>query len=236
MNTPHILLVEDEPSIADALVYVLQSEAFAVQHVGTGQAALDAMEEEPDLVILDIGLPDMTGFDVCRTIRSTTQVPVLFLTARDSEIDQVLGLELGADDYVTKPFSPRAVVARVRAILRRSGENSSSPVTSPPPPINDSPFLHDSNAMTISISGMPIDLTAHEYKLLLHFIENAGRVLTREQILMKVWPDPYAVTDRTVDAHIKTLRAKLKSASTGCEEWIQTRRGLGYVFQAAITA
>lgn len=233
VKAPFVLLVEDEPSIADALIYVLQSEAFRVQHVGTGQAALDAMAEVPDLVILDIGLPDMSGFDVCRQIRSDSEVPVLFLTARDAEIDQVLGLELGADDYVTKPFSPRAIVARVRAILRRAGAKAE---TAPAPVDANAPFQHDTSAMTISIAGSALDLTAHEYKLLLHFSENPGRVFSREQLLMSVWPDPYAVTDRTVDAHVKTLRAKLKSAGQGCEDWIQTRRGLGYAFQANVSA
>lgn len=223
-----VLLVEDEPAIADALVYALETDRFVVQHAFTGGDALKSFQQQAfDFVILDVGLPDMTGFDVCRKLRETSQVPVLFLTARDGEIDRILGLEIGGDDYVTKPFSPREITARVRAILRRSGamvENTASAAIK-----SSRPLQHDAIAMRIHCHGVCLGLTAHEYKLLLVLLENQGRVFTRDQLLEKAWYDPGAVTDRTVDAHIKTVRAKMRIAAPGSEDLIQTRRGLGYV-------
>ena len=225
-----VLLVEDEPAIADTLVYALETECFEVTHVLTGTDGLAAFARRPyDLVVLDIGLPDMTGLDVCRHLRATGQVPILFLTARNAEMDRILGLELGGDDYVTKPFSPREIVARVRAILRRAGNPSpteAAPATPPSPP---QPFHHDAAAMRIRCHGIPLDLTAHEYKLLLVLLGKPGRVFTRDQLLDQAWEDPGAVTDRTIDAHIKSIRAKMRTVRAGAEEAIQTRRGLGYV-------
>jgi two-component system catabolic regulation response regulator CreB len=224
---PRVLLVEDEPAIADTLVYALGTECFEVTHTLTGTDALAAAEREPfDFAILDIGLPDMTGLDVCRRLRETSSIPVLFLTARDGEVDRILGLELGGDDYVTKPFSPREIVARVRAILRRS--QASSP---PPDPVSsDGKVLHhDTSAMRIHCHGEPLDLTAHEYKLLLVLLGRPGRVFTRDQLLEHAWQDPGAVTDRTIDAHVKSIRAKLRVVRVGAEDLIQTRRGLGYL-------
>ncbi|MEO7100525.1 MAG: two-component system response regulator CreB [Luteolibacter sp.] len=218
---PRVLLVEDEPAIADTLVYALGTECFEVTHALTGADALAAAEREHfDFAILDIGLPDMTGLDVCRRLRETTSIPVLFLTARDGEVDRILGLELGGDDYVTKPFSPREIVARVRAILRRSQ----------PQVAFSGKFLHhDPETMRIHCHGTQLDLTAHEYKLLLVLMEKPGRVFTRDQLLDHAWEDPGAVTDRTIDAHIKSIRAKLRLVREGAEDLIQTRRGLGYL-------
>ncbi|MES2997534.1 MAG: two-component system response regulator CreB [Verrucomicrobiota bacterium] len=226
---PRVLLVEDEPAIADALVYALETECFTVTHALTGSAALQAAAlAAHDFVILDIGLPDMTGLEVCRALRETSQIPILFLTARDGELDRILGLELGGDDYVTKPFSPREIVARVRAILRRTRSGDSNP-----PPVPHSRGLHhDAAAMRIHFQDTPLDLTAHEYKLLLVLMERPGRVLTRDQILDHAWSDPGAVTDRTIDAHIKSIRAKLRAVSAGSENMIGTRRGLGYCFNS----
>ncbi len=222
---PRVLLVEDEPAIADTLVYALGTECFDVTHALNGGDGLAAFAENPhDLVILDIGLPDMTGLDVCRRLRESSQVPVLFLTARDGEVDRILGLELGGDDYVTKPFSPREIVARVRAILRRS---STAPATAAADA--NGALVHDRAAMRIRCHGAQLDLTAHEYKLLLVLLERPGRVLTRDQLLDHAWQDPGAVTDRTIDAHVKSIRAKLRLARAGAEDFIQTRRGLGYV-------
>jgi two-component system catabolic regulation response regulator CreB len=222
---PRVLLVEDEPAIADTLVYALTTDCFEVTHALTGSEGLAAFERQPhDLAILDIGLPDMTGLDVCRRLRETSNIPVLFLTARDGEVDRILGLELGGDDYVTKPFSPREIAARVRAILRRAG-------TAAPPaaPAADAPILHhDASAMRIHCHGHSLDLTAHEYKLLLVLLARPGRVFTRDQLLDHAWEDPGAVTDRTIDAHIKSIRAKLRLVRPGAEDLIQTRRGLGY--------
>jgi len=228
---PDVLLVEDEPAIADTLVYALETECFTVTHTLTGAAGLAAAAGHPyDLAILDIGLPDMTGLDVCRRLRETSAIPVLFLTARDGELDRILGLELGGDDYVTKPFSPREIVARVRAILRRS-QNNASPVRENAPAFSDDPALrHDRTTMRIHCAGTPLDLTAHEYKLLLVLMEQPGRVFTRDQLLDQAWQDPGAVTDRTVDAHIKSIRSKLRAALEGAEHFIETRRGLGYSF------
>ncbi len=222
-----VLLVEDEPAIADALVYALETECFTVTHALTGADALAAASREPhDFAILDIGLPDMTGLDVCRRLRETSSIPVLFLTARDGEVDRILGLELGGDDYVTKPFSPREIVARVRAILRRG--NHQQPAAQAPIQPPTAILHHDASSMRIQFQGAPLDLTAHEYKLLLVLIEKPGRVFTRDQLLDYAWQDPGAVTDRTVDAHIKSIRAKLRIAQPGAENLIETRRGLGY--------
>lgn len=222
-----ILLVEDEPAIADTLVYALGTECFRVTHALTGADALAAQEEEPhDFAILDIGLPDMTGLDVCRKLRETSAIPVLFLTARDSEVDRILGLELGGDDYVTKPFSPREVVARVRAILRRADGRPSPEGRESGNEGNG--LFHDSASMRIHCDGKPMDLTAHEYKLLLVLLGRPGRVFTRDQLLDHAWQDPGAVTDRTVDAHVKSIRSKLRAIRPGAENLIETRRGLGY--------
>ncbi len=226
---PRVLLVEDEPAIADILVYVLATDCFEVTHVLTGEQALTVADSTTfDLAILDIGLPDMTGLDVCRRLREKSVIPILFLTARDSEVDRILGLELGGDDYVTKPFSPREIVARVRAILRRS--------QSPPAVIQtsqiatyDKILYHDTAAMRVHCHGEKLDLTAHEYKLLRVLLDKPGRVFTRDQLLDHAWQDPGAVTDRTIDAHIKAIRAKLRSVREGAEDLIQTRRGLGYL-------
>lgn len=224
-----VLLVEDEPAIADTLVYALETECFSVTHALTGTDALAAAAREKfDFAVLDIGLPDMTGLDVCRRLRETSTIPVLFLTARDGEMDRILGLELGGDDYVTKPFSPREIVARVRAILRRGNHQSPAPTQSTGPG-----FHHDTASMRIHFDGSPLDLTAHEYKLLLVLIEKPGRVFTRDQLLDHAWQDPGAVTDRTVDAHIKSIRAKLRALRPGSENLIETRRGLGYSLAAS---
>ncbi|RYD36347.1 MAG: two-component system response regulator CreB [Verrucomicrobiaceae bacterium] len=223
-----ILLVEDEPAIADTLVYALETECFEVKHVLTGGDALAAFAEKPfDLAILDIGLPDMSGLDVCGRLRAGSQVPVLFLTARSSEVDRVMGLELGGDDYVTKPFSPREIVARVRAILRRSRPQQAAELAAVPE--ESATLHHDQHSMRIRCHGQPLELTAHEYKLMLVLLERPGRVYTRDQLLDRAWSDPGAVTDRTIDAHVKSIRSKLRSVREGAEDYIQTRRGLGYL-------
>lgn len=226
---PSVLLVEDEPAIADTLVYALETECFEVVHALTGAEGLANLARRNfDLAILDIGLPDMTGLEVCRHMRESTSIPVLFLTARDGEVDRILGLELGGDDYVTKPFSPREIVARVRAILRRVPPQT--PLQQALPATGHGQTLqHDSSAMRIRCHGQMLDLTAHEYKLLLVLLERPGRVFTRDQLLEHAWQDPGAVTDRTVDAHVKSIRAKLRGVRIGAEDLIQTRRGLGYL-------
>ncbi len=223
---PRILLVEDEPAIADTLVYVLKSELHEVVHVMTGMDALAVQSQSAhDLAILDVGLPDMTGFELCRRLRETSRIPILFLTARDSELDRVLGLEIGGDDYVTKPFSPREVAARVRAILRRGIASVVAPGIS-----DHSGLCVDESSKRITCRGLALDLTAHEFRLAAVLVKRPGQVFSREQLLEHAWDDPGAVTDRTVDAHVKSLRAKLRAAQTGAEDMIQTRRGLGYAY------
>jgi two-component system catabolic regulation response regulator CreB len=225
-----ILLIEDEPAIADTLVYAFETEHFDVRHALTGGDGMTALEDrQPDCILLDVGLPDGSGFDFCQRIRARSSVPILFLTARDAEIDRILGLELGGDDYVTKPFSPREVVARVRAILRRTDNGGASQPDPAPASRTGGLLEHDPVAMRIRCAGRALELTAHEYKLLLVLLGSPGRVFTRDQLLDRAWDDPGAVTDRTIDAHIKSIRAKLRAIDPSAAELIQTRRGLGYL-------
>ena len=216
-----ILVVEDEPPIAETIVYALQTENFAVLWKTTGRDALAVMQEQAvALVVLDVGLPDMSGLDVCREIQRLGPVPVIFLTARSSEVDRIVGLELGADDYLAKPFSPRELTARVRAVLRRSCA---------PAPVAPAPggWSHDAARCRISYAGKVLDLTRNEYRLLSVLLAAPGRVFSRDQLMTAAWDDPGAALDRTVDAHIKTLRAKLREAAPDADP-IVTHRGMGY--------
>ncbi len=228
MAQPTILIVEDEPSIAENIEYSLQTEGFCPIHCPTGREGLEAFESEnPALIVLDVGLPDISGFDVCREVRKSSQIPIIFLTAREGEIDRVVGLELGADDYVVKPFSPRELVARVRAVLRRSSGNSSNNAD----PVDDeaasAAFAIDEKRLQIRFRGQAISLTRYEFGLLRLLAEHPGRVYTRDQLMDHVWEEPEASLDRTVDAHIKTLRAKLREIDESVDP-ITTHRGVGY--------
>lgn len=226
-----ILLIEDESSIADNVLFALRTEHFDPVWCATGAEGLARFfEREFHFVILDIGLPDMSGFDVCRSIRATSKVPVLFLSARDDELDRVLGLELGADDYVTKPFSPRELVARVRAILRRTEHSIQKAISTPSPPPQGPLLNHDASRKRVLCAGRELDLTVHEYHLLLALMGHPGRVFSRDQLMDIAWEDPAASSDRTVDAHVKTLRAKLRVAAPDADP-IETRRGLGYALR-----
>jgi len=217
----HILIVEDEPAIAETLVYACKEANMTTTHKLLGQHALAELGKNHfDLVILDIGLPDMTGFEVCKQIRAKSNVPVLFLTARNHEIDRIVGLEIGADDYVIKPFSPREVVARIKAILRR-GEAKNMAET---PTL--SPFLLDEEASSIQYHHTLLSLTRYEYLLLKTLILKPKRVFSRSQLMDLVWQDAEDTLERTVDAHIKTLRAKLSAINKN--EIIITHRGMGY--------
>jgi len=230
-SMPRVLLVEDEVSIAETLIYALETEHFEVTHVTTAGEALAQLDSDTALAILDVGLPDMSGFDLCREMRKVSSLPVLFLTARDSEIDRILGLELGGDDYVTKPFSPREVCARVRAVLRRTTHATHPPDiagVSQSGQADCAILRHDPDAMVIYYHNQALLLTAYEYKLLVALMSQPGRIFTREQLLEKAWDDPGSAMDRTVDAHIKSLRSKMRGCSSGGEDPIQTRRGLGY--------
>jgi len=224
-----ILVVEDEPAIADAIVYALKTEGFAPVWKQTARDALAALDGEPmALAILDVGLPDASGLDVCREIRRRGSMPVIFLTARNAEVDRIVGLELGADDYVTKPFSPRELTARVRAILRRAnGNGAAKPAASA-----QTEWEHDEARCRILFRGQALDLTRNEYRLLAVLVKSPGRVFSREQLMNAAWDDPGAALDRTVDAHVKLLRAKLRAAGAD-EDAIVTHRGLGYSLKDA---
>jgi two-component system catabolic regulation response regulator CreB len=221
-----ILIVEDEPAIADTLLYALASEGYLPEHVSLARTALARLRsEEFALAILDVGLPDGNGFDLCRELRRFADLPVIFLTARGDEIDRVVGLEIGADDYVTKPFSPREVAARVRVILRRA-RSGTVPVSEAAPGAGTL-FELDAAAGRIRYRNRLLELTRYEYLLLKWFIEQPERIFSRDHLLEKVWNDPGEVFDRTVDTHIKTLRAKLRAVDPDGDP-IRTHRGLGY--------
>lgn len=216
-----ILLIEDESGIADTIMFPLSSEGFRVHWVTTGGEGVTFIKnDKADLVILDIGLPDMNGFDVLKEIRKSSQVPVLFLTARSDEIDRVLGLELGADDYVLKPFSPRELAARVKAILRRSMDAESSKIST-------SPFQIDYNKRQISYFGTRVNLTRIEYEILVLLVNRPGWIFSRDKIMDYAWPESGESFDRTVDTHIKTIRTKLKEINSEIDP-IETHRGAGY--------
>jgi two-component system catabolic regulation response regulator CreB len=220
-----ILVVEDEQSIAETITYALQTEGFSPVWKSTGREALAVLAAQPvTLVVLDVGLPDMSGFDVCREMQKLGAPPVIFLTARSSEVDRIVGLELGADDYLAKPFSPRELTARVRAILRRA--NGKGAVAAAPAPLAGI-WHHDEVRCRISYRGVALDLTRNEYRLLAALLAAPGRVFSREQLMTAAWDDPGAALDRTVDAHIKLLRAKLRDAWPEFDP-IVTHRGLGY--------
>ncbi|HEY0060764.1 MAG TPA: two-component system response regulator CreB [Telluria sp.] len=218
-----ILIVEDEIAIADSISYALRTDGFTPLHVGLGEHALTALRsppgQAPELVVLDVGLPDMNGFEVCRQLRQFSNVPVIFLTARSDEIDRIVGLEIGADDYVTKPFSPRELVARIRVVLRRL----TPPVMAPAP----ARFELRQHEARVVFSGQPLDLTRYEYLLLKTLLEHPGHVLSRAQLMDRVWADAPDTLDRTVDAHVKSLRAKLRLIDPATDP-IQTHRGMGY--------
>ena len=222
-----ILVVEDEASIAETITYALQTEGFTPIWKTTGREALALAAESPvALVVLDVGLPDMSGFDVCRELQRAGRVPVIFLTARSGEVDKIVGLELGADDYVAKPFSPRELTARVRAVLRRTQEERFSAVPANVPAVAAT-WEHDEARCRISYRGRLLELTRNEYRLLSALIAAPGRVFNRDQLMTAAWDDPGASLDRTVDAHVKTLRAKLRASAPEYDP-IVTHRGLGY--------
>ncbi len=223
-----ILIIEDEPAIADNIVYALETEGFKCRWCATGQEGLAALDEPYDLAVLDVGLPDIGGFDLFKEIRKRHELPVLFLTARAGEIDRVVGLELGADDYVVKPFSPRELAARIKAILRRTGRPAgNAPGAGTGSAAAALPFVLDPERCAITYYGTRLELARYEYRLLGVLLEKPGRVLSREQLMEKAWDVPEASLDRTVDAHIKSLRAKLRQVKPEVEA-IVTHRGLGY--------
>lgn len=218
MNT-NILIIEDETPIAEVLAYALKSEGFVTQHCTLGGEGLEQLRSGTHaLVIMDVGLPDMNGFEVCREARKFTDVPILFLTARSDEVDRIVGLEIGADDYVTKPFSPREVVARVRVILRRHSKIAAPAATW---------FEVDADSARIRFCGSTLNLTRYEFLLLQFLLAQPGRIYSRDFLMDAIWRDALDTSDRTVDTHIKTLRAKLKAVRDDLEP-ILTHRGMGY--------
>jgi two-component system catabolic regulation response regulator CreB len=223
---PTVLIADDEQAIADAVSYALRADGYAAEHVLLGRAVVPRVQSGGvDLVVLDVGLPDMTGFDVCRALRQVSDVPVIFLTARVGEVDRVLGLELGADDYVVKPFSPRELVARVRACLRRRAPTARSEARWQ----WIGAFEIDREGLRIRYRGHTLDLTRYEYGVLEALLARPGAVLSRAQLMDRVWAEALDSSDRTVDTHIKTLRAKLRAAAGGAgDDPIVTHRGLGY--------
>lgn len=222
---PRILVVEDEPSILENTLYALELDGFSPLGCGTGEEALAALEEETfALVVLDVGLPDTSGFDLCKEIRAKMAIPVIFLTARDGEVDRIVGLEIGADDYVTKPFSPRELSARIKAVLRRcqpAGKTADAAAQ------GNLPFVIDEERFQISYFGHLLSLSSTEYRLLWALCQHPGRVYTRSQLMDVAWDEPEAAMERTVDAHVKSLRAKIKLARADMEA-IETHRGIGY--------
>jgi two-component system catabolic regulation response regulator CreB len=232
-----ILIVDDEPAISETLAYALRADGFATESCTLGAEALARLGTGGhDLVVLDVGLPDINGFDVCRALRRHSDIPVLFLTARADEVDRIVGLELGGDDYVAKPFSPREVVSRIRAILRRlRPEPRLQPECYPPgglpagrgQPEKTAKFIVDRDGLRVAYHGTWLNLTRYEYLLLALLLERPGRILSRSQIMESVWQDSGESLERTVDTHIKTLRSKLRALHPD-EDVILTHRGLGY--------
>jgi two-component system catabolic regulation response regulator CreB len=224
---PHILIVEDEAAIADTLIFALQAEGFTTQWFQlAGKALAHLQTNSVDFVVLDVGLPDINGFEACKQLRQFSDVPVLFLTARNSEIDRVVGLEIGADDYVVKPFSPREVAARVKVILKRIGKHASRDTA---PSISTTAFVIDNERLQIHYRGQLLNLTRHEFKLLQTLLSQPERVLTRDQLLQAVGVAAEAGYERNIDGHIKSLRAKLREIAPDSEP-IQTHRGFGYSY------
>ena len=222
-----VLVVEDEESFSDALSYMLRKEGFEVAVAATGPDALDSFDRAgADLVLLDLMLPGLPGTEVCRELRTKSNVPVIMLTAKDSEVDKVVGLELGADDYVTKPFSSRELVARIRAVLRRRGDVEELA----PPTLEAGPVRMDVERHVVTVSSREVPLPLKEFELLEVLLRNAGRVLTRMQLIDRVWGADYVGDTKTLDVHIKRLRAKIEPVPS-TPRFIMTVRGLGYKFE-----
>ncbi len=221
-----VLVVEDDPRIADVLEYALKAEGHAVMKAERGREAIEKAERAtPDLIVLDVGLPDLDGFEVCRSVRKFSDVPVIFLTSRSDEIDRVVGLEIGGDDYVVKPFSPRELLARIKAIRRRHDRAVSAPeeTSSDRSGLRYGLITIDPEKFRVTSGNREIVLTAQEFKLLELLVRHPGRVFTRAQVLNRAWGDGGLVTDRTIDVHVKSLRKKF-----GKFDFIETVRGIGY--------
>lgn len=220
-----ILVVEDEETLAEAISFLLSKEGFDVAVAASGPAAIESFEKSgADLILLDLMLPGLSGTEVCRQIRTKSSVPIIMLTAKDSEIDKVVGLELGADDYVTKPYSSRELIARIRAVLRR-GELQDTDIEGTT--LEVGPVRMDTDRHIISVNGEVVAIPLKEFELLEFLMRNAGRLLTRVQLIDRVWGSDYVGDTKTLDVHIKRLRAKIEKDPAN-PEFIQTVRGMGY--------
>lgn len=223
--SPRILVVEDEPDIATIVVDYLRHAGYTVEHQADGRAALASIvAAPPDLTLLDIMLPGMDGLDILRQARRHTQNPIIMLTARVEEVDRLIGLELGADDYICKPFSPREVVARVKAVLRRSAAAQEPPTT----PTTVEALVLDESHWQATLHGTPLNLTRREFKLLQVLARQRGRIFSRAQLLDQAYDDTLDVNERAIDSHIKNLRKKLKAASGDGSDWIRSVYGVGF--------
>jgi two-component system, OmpR family, response regulator RegX3 len=223
-----VLVVEDEESFSDALSYMLRKEGFEVSVAPTGTSALTQFDRTgADIVLLDLMLPEMSGTEVCRQLRQRSAVPIIMVTARDSEIDKVVGLEIGADDYVTKPYSPRELVARIRAVLRRQSGDAAETST---PTLAAGPVRMDVERHVVTVDGSSVQLPLKEFELLELLLRNAGRVLTRGQLIDRVWGADYVGDTKTLDVHVKRLRSKVEPEPS-TPRYIVTVRGLGYKFE-----
>lgn len=226
-----VLIVEDEESLADPLAFLLRKEGFEVTVAGDGPSALAEFDRSgADIVLLDLMLPGMSGTDVCKQLRTRSGVPVIMVTARDSEIDKVVGLELGADDYVTKPYSARELIARIRAVLRR-GAGDELDSGSENGVLEAGPVRMDVDRHTVLVNGTPVTLPLKEFDLLEYLLRNSGRVLTRGQLIDRVWGADYVGDTKTLDVHVKRLRSKIE-ADPARPEHLVTVRGLGYKLEA----
>jgi two-component system response regulator RegX3 len=220
-----VLIVEDEISFSEALEFLLGKEGFSVTTAATGTEALRKFEQGGiDLILLDLMIPEVSGTEVCRQVRSKSKVPIIMLTAKDSEVDKVVGLEIGADDYVTKPYSSRELIARIRAVLRRNGDEGGAKDSGT---LTVNGIRMDIDRHQVSMNGAPLSLPLKEFELLEFLMRNAGRVLTRMQLIDRVWGSDYVGDTKTLDVHVKRLRAKIE-ADPANPKIIQTVRGLGY--------
>jgi DNA-binding response OmpR family regulator len=228
-----ILIVEDEASIAEPFARLLRREGFETTVAATAAEALSAARDtEPDLVLLDLALPDGDGRDVCRVLRAERDVPVIMITARGTETDRIVGLEIGADDYVVKPFSGAEVVARIRAVLRRTGRaGGAAPAVAPPEPLRFGDLTVDLAARTAVLDGAALELSRKEFDLLAELVRNAGRVVTREDLMARVWDENWFGSTKTLDVHMGWLRRKLGDAAAD-PRFIHTVRGVGFRFAA----
>ena len=228
MKAKKILLVEDEQSIADALIFSLEQDSYEVHWCHLGSDALSVLDNQRiDLVILDIGLPDINGFDLCKMIKAKIDLPIIFLTARQEEVDKLIGLEIGGDDYITKPFSLREVSSRIKVILKRYGRSDISMNTADVKRLGNCSI--NDKTLEITYFNQALDLTRYEFLLFKMLIESPNRVFSRELLMQKVWDEPERSFERAVDTHVKTLRAKLKKINENVQP-IKTHHGLGYSF------